>query len=199
MTDPSILTTGQAAKICMVSQRTVIRWIDSGRLVGHRFPGFGGHRRILISDLLNFLRKNGLPIPSGLESTSIRVLIVEDEAIVALLIEETLRAEGFETRVASNGFEAGQLLESFDPDLMTLDLKMPGIPGIELLETLRRNEIDKRLGIVVVSGMPECELQEALNKGADQILAKPFRNEDLLSCIRKLGRVSTLEQGSSMG
>ncbi len=192
MTDQPTLTTGQAAKIFQVSQRTVIRWIDSGRLTGHRFPGNGGHRRIRVADVLKFLKNNGLPIPPGLDSGPIRILIVEDEAIVALFIEETLKEAGFETRIAANSFEAGQALEAFDPHVMTLDLKMPGIPGVELLENLRRSEDEKHLGIVVVSGMPENELKEALAKGADQILAKPFRNEDLLDCVNQLVETSAL-------
>jgi len=187
MDEQLTLTTGQAAKIFRVSQRTVIRWIDSGRLTGHRFPGEGGHRRILKADIVSFLKENKLPIPEDLENSSVKVLIVEDEAIVALLIEETLQEAGYETRVATNGFEAGQAIESFAPDVITLDLKIPGIPGVELLVNLRNNESDKHLGIVVVSGMPNEALQEALAKGADYVIAKPFRNKHLLDCISQLG------------
>jgi len=199
MIEQKTFTTGQAAKMCLVSQRTVIRWIDSGRLPGYRFPGTGGHRRIQATDLLAFLKENTLPIPPELENSPTRILIVEDEAIVSLLVEETLRAEGYETRIAGNGFEAGQLLESFDPHVMTLDLKMPGIPGIEVLTNLRKNENNNRIGIVVVSGMPEIELNEALAKGADKILAKPFRNEDLLDCIRQLIDAPSLDRRSTVG
>lgn len=198
MTDQPTLTTGQAAKICQVSQRTVIRWIDSGRLTGFRFPGRGGHRRVLVADVFNFLEENGLPIPQSIENRPLRVLIVEDEAIVALLIEETLQAAGYDTHIAANGFEAGQALGTFEPDVVTLDLKMPGIPGIDVLEAIRRDEGDKHIGIVVVSGMPENELQEALAKGADQVLTKPFRNKKLLECIQHFFETTPQPLGSTV-
>jgi len=186
MAIPTTMTTGQAAKMCCVSQRTVIRWIDSGRLKGHRFPGTGGHRRILISDLRTFLTSNGLPIPQELEPPKNRVLIIEDEAVIAFLIEDVLKAAGYETRIAANGFVAGQLFETFKPDVVTLDLKMPGIPGIEVIVSLRKNVKTEHVGILIVSGMPNNELEEAIAKGADNALAKPFRQEALLECVRQL-------------
>ena len=153
---------------------------------------------MLAKDLLAFLRENKIPVPPGMENIRLRVLIVEDEAVVALLMEETLQAEGFETRIATNGFEAGQLLSTFEPDVMTLDLKMPGMPGIEVLETLQSGEGNKKLGILVVSGMPENELNEALAKGADQAISKPFRNEDLLDCIKKLIEAPSRDAGTTV-
>jgi two-component system, OmpR family, response regulator VicR len=199
MPNKKYLTTGQAAKICRVSQRTVIRWIDSEQLKGHRFPGTGAHRRIMEADLLGFLRKNGIPVPSGLESRKKRVLIVEDEAIVSFLMEEVLQGAGYETKVADNGFMAGQLLESFEPDIMTLDLNMPGVPGLKVLAALRGSEKFPRIGILVVSGTPQEKLDEAMAKGADGVLPKPFLNSALLECVDGLCGLSFSEEKTSSG
>ncbi len=199
MSSQNTLTTGEVAEICNVSQRTVIRWIDSGRLKGHRFPGAGAHRRIFLTDLRAFLNDNELPVPGDLLEQRNRVLIVEDEAIVALLIEEVLEGAGYETRIATNGFSAGQLLESFNPHVMTLDLNMPGIPGIEVLSALLKSGKNKDLGILVVSGMPKNQLDEVLDKGAHEVLPKPFLNKVLLECVGRLIHLSSTEDISLEG
>ncbi len=70
MADHTTLTTGETAKVCRVSFQTVIRWIDSGKLPGHRFPGSGSHRRILRQNLIAFLEENEIPIPEELQEHS---------------------------------------------------------------------------------------------------------------------------------
>ncbi len=69
------------------------------------------------------------------------MLIVEEEAAISLQMADVLVSAGIEVAIAADGFAAGKMLATFDPDVMTLDLRMPGMPGIEVLKELRsRNQ-----------------------------------------------------------
>ena len=165
--------------------RTVIRWIERGHLKAHQLPGRGDNR-VEVPDFLSFLRAHDMPIPEEFLDRSRRVLIVEDDPAMAAAIQRTLRRAGFETRTASDGFRAGTLLGTFLPGVMTLDLRMPGIPGLDVLKFVRLAERLKDIRILVVSAMPRKELDEALAAGADDVLEKPFRNPELLDKVARL-------------
>jgi excisionase family DNA binding protein len=188
MPEKRVLTTGDVAKYCGVNFRTVIRWIERGHLKAHQLPGRGDNR-IEVPDFLAFLRAHDMPIPEEFLDRSRRVLIVEDDPAMAAAIQRTLRRAGFETRIASDGFRAGTLLGTFLPGVMTLDLRMPGIPGLDVLKFVRLAERLKDIRILVVSAMPRKELDEALAAGADDVLEKPFRNPDLLEKVVRLAGV----------
>ncbi len=179
------LTTGEVASYCNVSFTTVIRWIKAGRLKGYQLPG-RGDRRIQIPDFLAFLRENGLPIPAELEDLGRRVLIVDDDPHVVRIITNTLENAGFETAKAWSGFSAGRMLERFRPGLMTLDLRMPGLGGLQVLKTLRQTEHLKHIRVLVVSGLERERLEEARRAGADDVLPKPFTPQALLEKVEKL-------------
>lgn len=182
------LTTGDIAELCGVNFRTVIRWIQRGHLKAFQLPGRGDNR-VQMGDFLAFLRENNMPIPEELQRTQRRVLIVEDDDRMAKAIERALNRAGFETVIATDGFQAGALAASFEPAVMTLDLKMPGLGGIEVLKTVRRDPELTTLKVLVVSAMPREELDEALSAGADDALEKPFNNKDL---VRKVSELSGL-------
>jgi excisionase family DNA binding protein len=188
MAEKRTLTTGEIAKYCGVNFRTVIRWIERGLLKAHQLPGRGDNR-VEVHDFLAFLRANEMPIPEEFLDRSRRVLIVEDDAAMAAAIQRTLKRAGFETRVASDGFRAGTLLGTFLPGVMTLDLRMPGIPGIDVLKFVRLAERLKDIRILIVSAMPRKELDEALAAGADDVLEKPFKNQDLVEKVSRLAGV----------
>lgn len=179
------LTTGDIARYCGVDFRTVIRWIDKGKLPGFRLPE-RGDRRVLASDFLAFLKEHNMPIPKDLNDSERRILIVDDESPVARSIERILLLHGYETRVASNGFSAGALLETFRPSLMTLDLAMPGLGGTDVIKFTRSPEVPFDTKILVISAMPPEELEEARALGADDVLAKPFNMADLIHKIETL-------------
>jgi len=111
-----LFTTGEAADICRVSQQTIIRCFDSGRLKGFRVPG-SKFRRIPRQNLVKFMRENNIPL-DNLDSGKKKVLIVDDDAEIVELIGDILTREGrFEIRTASSGYEAGMVTQQFRPDL----------------------------------------------------------------------------------
>ena len=92
----TVFTTGEAAKICKVSQQTIIRCFDSGQLKGFRVPG-SRFRRIPRDQLFCFMRDNGIPT-DALESGKRKVLIVDDDAELVELISDVLERDGREGR-----------------------------------------------------------------------------------------------------
>ncbi|SFV18032.1 response regulator [Pseudoduganella namucuonensis] len=185
MSMPDVLTTGEAARICGVNFRTVSRWIERGLLPAYKLPG-RGDKRVLGEDLRRFMLENNIPdrsIPAALPR---RILIADDEPAMARAIARVLHMAGFETAIASNGFEAGALLPTFKPGVMTLDLRMPGTDGMAVLRFMQTAELAVPTRILVVSADTEQRLQEALALGAYGVLRKPFSNEALLAAVQQL-------------
>ena len=115
----TVFTTGEAAKICKVSQQTIIRCFDSGQLKGFRVPG-SKFRRIPREALYKFMKDHGIPT-DALESGKRKVLLVDDEPDLVATISQALQEDGrFEVRIASNGFDAGMMVKEYHPDIIIL-------------------------------------------------------------------------------
>ena len=127
----TVFTTGEAAKICKVSQQTIIRCFDSGGLKGFRVPG-SRFRRIPREHLYAFMKENNIPT-DALESGKRKVLVVDDDRDLVELLVDVLERDGrFETRAVNNGFEAGMMVKEYRPDLIILDVMLPDINGVDL-------------------------------------------------------------------
>ncbi len=180
------LTTGDIAKMCDVNLRTVIRWIDRGELKGFKLPG-RGNNRVQVEDFVQFLHQHGMPIPQELSGEgNNRILIIDDEAAVARSIGRVLRSGGYATTIATDGFQGGSLLMKQQPALVTLDLRMPGISGYDVLKFIRTTPETAATRVIVISALDPLSLQRALDEGADAVLAKPFDNQQLINLVRDL-------------
>ncbi len=181
-----LFTTGQIADYCGVDYHTIIRWINQGNLKAFQLPG-RGDRRISKKDFIEFLTKFDMPIPDDLKPDNTnRILIVDDDESMAKSIQRQLKQNDFETLIANNGFEAGALMGTYAPNIVTLDLQMPGMDGYEVLEFIRNNTRLKHLKILVISGLPENKLLQAIKMGANDVLTKPFENELLIEKVMQL-------------
>ena len=194
------LTTGEVAKYCGVNFRTVIRWIGKGYIDAYKLPGRGDNR-VPVDALLVFMNKNNMPIPAALVETPAedvkqevsvvpsgksRVLIIEDEELMANSLARTIKRAGYDVQIASNGIEAGILLERYRPMLITLDLQMPGMSGFEVLEALRANNGYQEIKVLVVSAATKVKMLEVMELGVDGVLEKPFKSEALLEKLLSL-------------
>lgn len=183
------LTTGDIARYCGVNFRTVIRWIKKGHLKAHQLPGRGDNR-VTQEDFLDFLKSFNMAIPEEYLKEEVqnnkKILVVENELPMAKAIERALYQEDYEIRIALDGFQAGTLLPLYNPDLMTLDLSMPGISGLDVLKFVRGTAELKNIKILIISARSQTELNEALDAGADAVLQKPFENEELLKIVSDL-------------
>ena len=183
-----LLRTQEVAKICQVAQGTVIRWIKEGKLAASSTAG--GHNRIRLKDLVELLRNLRLPIPSELsEGEKARILIVDDETEVRNMIRWMLEQDFQDIVVeeAKEGFVAGWKTHSFRPDLVVLDLMMPGLDGFHVCEFIRQFPELKHTKIIAISALNDPEIKEKFLKlGANDFLAKPFDLDLLKEKIRNL-------------
>jgi excisionase family DNA binding protein len=176
----TVFTTGEAAKICKVSQQTIIRCFDSGQLKGFRVPG-SRFRRIPRDQLYSFMKDNGIPT-DALESGKRKVLLVDDDQdLVELMVDVFERDGRFDVKTANNGFDAGMLTKELRPDLVVLDVMLPDINGKEVCQRIRADESLEGVKVICISGMVEQDkVSELKDAGADDFLQKPFKIEELL-------------------
>ena len=191
----TVFTTGEAAKVCKVSQQTIIRCFDNGQLKGFRVPG-SRFRRIPREALYKFMKDNGIPT-DALESGKRKVLLVDDDAELVELINKVLEEDGrFEVRIASNGFDAGMMVKEYRPDLIVLDVMLPDINGKEVCHRVRADPTLEDVRILCISGMiEEDKIQELRLSGADDFLHKPFDAEvliDRMCALLEMEPASTL-------
>jgi len=181
-----VFSTGEAAKVCKVSQQTIIRCFDSGKLKGFYVPA-SRFRRIPRESLVKFMKENGIPL-TNLDSGKIKVLVVDDDAEIVELFVEVLEHDGrFEVRTASCGYDAGVLTQQFRPDLIVLDFMLPDINGNVVCETIRSNEQLSDTKIIAISGLiEEDKIQDLYDAGVDFFMQKPFKITELVVKIGEM-------------
>ena len=177
-----LLTTGQAAALCGVDPKTIARWADAGVVPTHRTVG--RRRRLREADLLAFMRKQGIPLPRAPHEAP-TIVIVDDDRLVVRSLERLIQRALPSARVhcGYNGFEAGLLIAGLRPDLVLLDIVMPGASGIEVCAALRAMPSLAHTRVIMVSGQITPEDGERL-VGADALIAKPFAPDELLRVVR---------------
>jgi excisionase family DNA binding protein len=182
----SVFTTGEVAEICNLSQQTVIRCFDSGRLKGFRVPG-SRFRRIPRDSLIHFMKEHAIPL-DRLEMGKTRVLVVDDDpAIVEMLVELLERDGRFEVQTAATGFDAGLRTREFLPDVIVLDYMLPDINGNAVCRSIRSDESLKDVKVIIVSGVVDRQdVDKLYADGADDFLQKPFSIEQLVTRITEL-------------
>jgi len=185
-----LLTTGEAAEICSISQQTIIRCFDSGRLTGFRIPG-SRFRRIPRNNLVKFMRENNIPL-DGVERGKKKILIVDDDSEIVELMVDVLSRDGrFDIRTASSGYDAGIMTQQFGPDLLILDYMLPDVNGNIVCQTIRRSPEYKNTKIIIVSGVVnESEIDGLLAAGAEAFIRKPF---DIVELVNKISGVLQLQ------
>ncbi len=168
-------STHDVAKICCVTPTTVIRWIEDGLIPA--FKTVGGHRRVRREDLEKVCKERGIPfnVPTGSEVG--RVLVVDDEPVVLDLVGDVVRdlSGEFEVEVARDAFDAGRLVATFRPQLIFLDLMMPGVDGFEVCNRLKKDKMTKDTEVIAITGYyTEANTKRILNAGAVACLRKPL-------------------------
>lgn len=195
-----VFTTGEAADVCKVSQQTVIRCFDAGRLGGFRVPG-SKFRRIPRADLLKFMKANSIPLENlaKFEGTSVgalseddgatkRILVVDDDAQILEMFKDLFTGDKrFTLKFAANGYEAGMATESFRPHLIILDFMLPDINGDVVCRRLRAIEHLKETKVLFVSGVvSQADIERLSSAGASGFIAKPFDVGALMKRVEQL-------------
>lgn len=182
--DDDVLTIPEAAQYCAVDRVTMWRWVKSGGIKAWVTPG--GHHRIYRRDLEAFMRENGITPHRDMHANP-KILIVDDDRSIQRVLTKSLTKQGYETETASDGFDAGIKVMSFRPDLIILDLIMPGMDGFEVCRNVRSNDSTRSIRILALTGYGTPENRErVMSAGADGFLEKPASETVLLETIRDL-------------
>jgi two-component system, response regulator, stage 0 sporulation protein F len=113
-----------------------------------------------------------------------KILIVDDQFGIRILLNEVFQKEGYKTFQAANGVQALDIVKKHDPDLVLLDMKIPGMDGIEILK--RMKVLDPDIRVIIMTAYGELDMiQEAKNLGALTHFAKPFDIDDIRAAVRK--------------
>ena len=179
------LSTFAIARMLHVDPGSVANWIDQNLLKAHRTPG--GHRRVAADDLILFLREHKMPIPPELDSVPSRVVIVDDEPAITQLIAWAIKASLPDCEVveAHDGFRAGTIVATLKPNVVILDLRMPGMDGYEVCKLIKTQESTRQADVLAMTAYPSPEnVQKIIDCGARVCMAKPLNMEALLTEIR---------------
>ena len=115
-----------------------------------------------------------------------KILIIEDSPTVRAMVKETIEKKGYEVIEADNGEEGLEMAKEGQPDLILLDISLPGIDGFEVLHRLRRDpETESMLTIMLTSKGETSHIMRAIELMSDDYIIKPFEAEELLTLIRR--------------
>lgn len=178
----------EIAEFCRVIPSIVKEWIENGLIPVLITPR--GHKHVWAEDLICFLKKNSMPIPSELTSYGkSTILIVDDDELIRQTIKRMIQEDfpGVVVVEAVNGEDAGIKINQFAPELVILDIKLPGIDGFRVSRMIRSYECFKHIKILAMSG---CNIEEyrkrASDSGIDDFLEKPFNMDQMKEAVGKL-------------
>jgi excisionase family DNA binding protein len=175
--DKEVLTTGDVARLCRVTIRTVIKWYEQERLEGYRLPG-SRDRRFTRVAVERFMRSNEIPLDllSPKQTGAPCVLVVDDDDGVRRMVCRFLETLGvLQVESAATGWEAGLKTATLRPAVLLLDYRLGDTTGEQVLLAIRAMPDLKQPGILIMSAhlTPE-DGERLLAAGADAVLAKPF-------------------------
>lgn len=182
------------ANICGVVNQTAINWIRNGYLTAFSTPG--GQYRVYLDDLVNFMQKRKMRIPQELldnyeqENNSKTVILVVDDdkglnSVVAKFLEKNI--ENCVVFQAFDGFEAGEMFVNKKPNLVLLDIDLPGVDGIDLCRRINTSEEYGKPTICVITALQDDGIEEKVKSmGAMEFFRKPLNLVEIVDKVRKL-------------
>ena len=176
-----LLTPNEVAELLLVSPTTVRFWAQKGELKALTTPG--GHRRFKYEFVEEFAQSRGMSLPGNSGAT--RVLVVDDDVDFGQYLVELLdQTEGIEGELVNYSFSAGLKVRSFKPDIVLLDIMMPGIDGVQVCRMLKADKALKNIRIIAMTGYPsEDNVSNMLAAGAEACLEKPIDTDVLMKLL----------------
>lgn len=182
-----LLTSGQVAEICQVSVPTVLNWINTDLLPSYKTAG--GHNRISPLGLLRFLSQRNMFVPNELfnlagvnpeaftssdNSTKPVAIVADDDPSVRSLIKDVLETVNYVVVEVKDGLEACLQLGMLRPDLLILDILMPEMDGLQVIQTIKKQQELEKTRIIIISGALDDDLIGKLRShNIEHILQKP--------------------------
>jgi excisionase family DNA binding protein len=183
----NVYTTGEVARICNVTIRTVIKWFESGELKGFKIPN-SKDRRIPRDNLIEFMQKHGIPLKNMDLDNRKRVLIADDEqGIIDVLHKFLKRYEIFNINTATSGLETGMKLKDFNPHLLLLDHLLGDTTSKEVVRNVREDPGLRDMKIIIMSGyVSDEEVEIMIQEGIHDFIRKPFDLEEVKAKVFRL-------------
>ena len=183
-----LLSTGAIGKLLRVDRTTVWGWIRSGKLPAEKTVG--GQHRVRRDALVRLLKEKQIPIPSELaDDHPKRILVADDDPTVLSFFQAILSQNSLDYKIATatNGYAAGKLVSSFRPHLAVIDIRMPGLGGLEVCADIKRDKATRDTKILIVTGYATQEnVDHARRLGVDLVMEKPIDSEAFLRAVHQL-------------
>lgn len=183
MEEKAYLVPNEVADLLMVSPVTVRQWAQKGIL--RAVTTVGGHRRFARDEVERFARERGLVLQQPARSAC-RILIADDDEQVRKFLVELLGAQPYaiEIETAVDGFDAGLKLRAFAPQVLLLDLMMPGMDGFTACRQVKSDPLTASIRVIAMTGYHTPEnVRRVLEAGAEVCLPKPVTRLALLAAI----------------
>jgi excisionase family DNA binding protein len=180
-----LLTTGEISAACQVTIPTVKRWIRGGHLSACRTAG--GHYRVTEEELERFRAVFKIP---AMRDGPPRILIVDDDPkLLRVLVDSLNWNKRYRVEAAQHGYEGLIKVGTFLPDLLVLDIRMPGLDGFQVCRKVKADPVTHDTKILAITAFPEHNVRaRILEAGADAFLEKPFDFARLQSEVARLIR-----------
>lgn len=188
-----VFSAHEVANFCDVVNQTAINWIRQGHLDAYTTPG--GQYRVYADVLAKFMQQQGMRMPDEVrevlaEQARIeQVLIVDDDQELNDLIKQYLdkRYPEFKINQAYDGYDAGKAIFEHKPDVVLLDINLPGVDGLKLCRQIKADENLSRPIVISITGVEDKEVEDrAKEAGVDAFLRKPVDLDALPGLIEQL-------------
>lgn len=179
LADTEFFTPAELAKRLRVSPITLRKWANMGLLQCH--TTLGGHRRYPLSEVERLLQRHSQP-----GNPPLQIMIVDDDPFVSAILQDFLSGlvTPIAVEVANDGFAAGRKLASFMPDIVLLDLMMPGMNGFEVCRQIKNDPATAQIRVIAMTGYPtEENVRQIVSAGAEACLTKPVDHGELLAVL----------------
>lgn len=173
---PKLLTVTELAKYLRVNKRTIYRLLEKGNIPSAKI----GHQWRFDREAINdWIRE--LSTSSRIQKRA-TILVIDDEDMIIELFKETLKGRGYSLKSAGNGLDGLRLVKELDVDVVFLDLKVPGMNGVEIFRRIK----DKKpnLPVIIMTGYPDSDLMaQVLTQGPFAVMNKPFTGKDITTAV----------------
>ena len=180
-TRKSVFTPNEVAELLMVSPITVRQWAQKGLIEAQTTAG--GHRRFTLDAVRRFALERNIDLGAVLSSEGETLLIVDDDQQLNrfLLALFQTQVDGITVHTAFDGFQAGRMVQAFQPDVVLLDVMMPGMDGVSVCTSIKEDPQTAHIRVIGMTGFHTSELEaRMLNAGAQSLLKKPFTNDEVI-------------------
>jgi excisionase family DNA binding protein len=177
----TLLTPREVAALLGVSPVTVRQWAQKGLLPAETTAG--GHRRFRFGAVSAFARESGFSLENSSET---RLLIVDDDPQLGHMLEEmvTEATDDWQCLVARDGFDAGSKVQSFQPEIVLLDIMMPGMDGFDVCRRIKQDADTSHIRVIGMTGYYSADVRDRLvSLGAETCLPKPLQQAELLELL----------------